>query len=656
MTLRDPDQPSSERRYPIGAELQGDGVHFRVWAPDVAELSVVLDDGAAHALTKDERGYFAGAVAGLGHGSRYAFVLDGSAPIPDPASRFQPDGPLGFSMVVDPGRFTWTDQDWPGVEEPVVYELHIGTFTPEGTYAAAIGKLGHLAETGITMIEMMPVSEFAGTFGWGYDGVDIFAPTRLYGEPDELRRFVDAAHGHGIAVIMDVVYNHFGPVGNYFDKFTRHYFTDRYITDWGRAINYEDEDCFGVREFVTSNARYWIDEFHMDGLRLDATQNIYDFAEGREHIVSAVGRAARKAGGKRYIFVVAENEPQEARLVRDYEKDGFALNAIWNDDFHHSCRVALTGRNEAYLGDFKGTPQEFVSAAKYGFLFQGQRSFYQEQARGTFSKDLTPGHFVVFIQNHDQIANSGHGLPMSRLAGPAELRAMAALLILGPNLPMLFQGQEFNSTRPFLFFAELTPDLADPVANGRANFLAQFPSLAFPAVQRTLARPSDPDVFARCKLDWSELERHRETHELYKDLLRLRRDDAGLRHARRTGRIDGAVLSDRAFLLRFFGEDGDDRLLIVNLGPDLLMNAVPEPLVAPPEGRDWTLLWSSEHPAYGGEGQQRVGGPEVAWTMPGHATSLLAPGKPSAARKTEREKALHVVAIRQKALADAGQL
>jgi maltooligosyltrehalose trehalohydrolase len=595
-----PKRPS--RRLPVGAELTAAGTSFRVWAPSRKQVSVVIEDRGEFALAREDNGYFAGEVPTVAAGARYRFRLDrGDTLFPDPASRFQPDGAHGPSVVVDPGRFAWSDAGWQGtgLEGQVVYEMHVGTFTPEGTWAAAAKLLPRLKEVGITLIEMMPIAEFPGKFGWGYDGVDLFAPTRLYGEPDDLRRFNDAAHAIGLGVILDVVYNHFGPDGCYLREFSPHYFSTRYPGDWGEPVNFDGEDALGVRDFVTANAHYWIEEFHFDGLRLDATQQIYDSSP--RHILAEIAVAARDAAGKRSIVIVAENEPQETRLVRTPEHGGYGLDALWNDDFHHAAKVAMTGRREAYYTDTAGVPQEFISAAKYGYLFQGQRYSWQEQNRGTPALDLPPQHFVLFLENHDQIANSARGERMHFLTSPGRARAMTALTLLLPGTPMLFQGQEFWSSSPFLFFADHKSDLAKLVERGRLKFLSQFRSLAGEKMAAVFAPPADPATFARSKLDWSEFDKHTEAVALHRDLLTLRREDKVF--ARQTkGGVDGAVLAPEAFLIRFFGGGGDDRLLLVNLGPELTFSSVPEPLLAPPREREWQVLWSSEDPRYGGSG------------------------------------------------------
>src|SRR5438067_11150176 len=391
------------RRYPIGAELIGpDQAHFRVWAPKAQRVDLVLEGSAAktpgqafQGLEAEEGGYFSGAAkAGAGH--RYRFRVNNNF-YPDPASRFQPDGPHGLSCIVDPARFQWSDSQWPGpaatgLKGQIIYEMHIGTFTKEGTWRAATEQLAELARIGITVIEIMPIADFPEKFGWGYDGVNLFAPSHLYGTPDDLRGFIDRAHSLGVAVILDVVYNHFGPDGNYLGIFSADYLIREKENEWGNAINFDGPNSRSVREFFITNGRYWIEEFHFDGFRFDATHAIRDGSN--EYIIGAVGRAAREAAGERAILLIAENDLQEAKLMRrrglEYRRQatprdsilppdrvnaepqtaGDDLDGMWNDDFHHSAVVALTSRNQAYFADYLGTPQEFLSAAKYGFLYQ----------------------------------------------------------------------------------------------------------------------------------------------------------------------------------------------------------------------------------------------------------------------------------------------
>lgn len=613
--------------YPVGAQVASDGTHFRVWAPEHSSVQVFIQGGKElhHELERRDAGHFEGLALGVGDGARYGFLLDGEGPFPDPASRYQPDGAEQLSQVVDAARFHWTDQSWRGVriEGQVMYEMHIGTFTTQGTYCAAAERFKELADLGITLLEIMPVSEFPGNFGWGYDGVDLFAPTRLYGTPDDLRRFVDQAHSVGLAVILDVVYNHVGPSANYLPKFSPCYFSKKHKTDWGEAINYDGDCSAPVREFFSSNAAYWIQEFHFDGLRLDATQNICD--DSSDHILALIARKCRRASENREIILVAENEPQHARIIRCPEQGGYGLDALWNDDFHHTAIVAATGSREAYFFDYLGSAQEFVSAAKYGFLYQGQWYSWQKKRRGTLALDIKPSAIVNFLQNHDQISNFWRGLRLHLVTSSGRYRALTALLLLLPSTPLLFQGQEFAASAPFVFFADHEPALAKTVRRGRTEFLSQFRSFATAAAAPGLQcfDPADPKTFAQCKLDYAERETHKEAFQLHTDLLRLRREDPVL--SRQSRHLDGAVLADETFVLRFFGDSvNGDRLLVVNLGRYLPFNPSPEPLLAPPESAEWRILWSSEDRQYGGDGTAALDS-DLNWLIPPHCAVLLAP-------------------------------
>ncbi|MGH7835492.1 MAG: malto-oligosyltrehalose trehalohydrolase, partial [Candidatus Binatia bacterium] len=485
-----------ERRLPVGAEsLPRGGVHFRVWAPRARTLIAIIEQGDGRSrsveLRSEGNGYFSAYSAAAKAGDLYRFSVNGeSGRLPDPASRFQPEGPLGPSMIIEPREYRWRDAGWAGVglEGQVFYEMHIGTFTPEGTWKAASRELAELKDLGITALEIMPVHDFCGRYGWGYDGVDFFAPTRLYGRPDDFRAFVDQAHSVGLGVILDVVYNHAGPAGNLLKNFSADYFTDRHATEWGEAINFDGPGSGPVREFFISNAGYWIDEFHLDGLRLDATQNIYDCSEN--HILAEITKRVRQAAAPRSTILVAENEPQNTRLIRPAEEGGYGIDAVWNDDFHHSGIVALTGHNEAYFSDHLGKPQEFISAAKRGYLYQGQHYSWQKQRRGTPTTGLNPAAFVHYLQNHDQIANIGRGWRIHRQSHPGTYRAMTALFLLMPETPLLFQGQEFAATAPFVFFADHEPELAAKVKEGRFEFLSQFPGSGSPGMQPYLPDPT----------------------------------------------------------------------------------------------------------------------------------------------------------------------
>jgi len=611
------------RRFPLGAELRPEGVHVRVWAPQQRDLSVHVEGGDSWPLKRDDAGYYSGLVPGLAPGGLYRLILDDGTAIADPASRFQPEGVTGPSQVVDPDAFSWTDANWTGPQRDrlVVYEMHIGTFTRAGTWAAATQELPELAAVGITALEVMPVAESPGRWGWGYDGVLLFAPWHRYGTPDDFRRFVNEAHRVGLSVVLDVVYNHLGPDGNYLARLASAYFSREHRTDWGEALNFDGPDNGPVREFFLSNARYWIEEFHLDGLRLDATQDIHDRAAPGQHILTEIGRVCREAAHHRSVVLIAENEPQRSELCRPADQGGYGLDALWNDDFHHTAMVALTGRREAYYTDYLGEPQEFVSAAKYGYLYQGQWYSWQQDRRGTPGFDRSSEQFITFLQNHDQIANSFAGLRAHQLGSPGRYRALTALLLLGPGTPMLFQGQEFAASTPFLYFADHNPDLAQRVAEGRRAFLAQFPSLNNPDSQRHLRDPADPETFESCQLDLSERLEHAAQYQLTKDLLALRHVESCFRTQGRRG-LDGAVLADEAFLLRYFCQDGSDRLLIVNLGRELRLASLPHPLLGCRRDQAWQILLSTEAPDYGGSG---IGPLETdsGWLIPAESALFL---------------------------------
>ena len=612
------------RRYPVGAEVARGGTHFRVWAPIRSRAEVLIEGGATVELKAEGGGYFSALVPGVGDGARYRYRLDGGGLLlPDPASRFQPEGPHGPSQVVDPTRYEWKDKGWRGItdEGQVLYELHLGTYTPEGTFASAARHLHELAELGVTAVEIMPVAAFPGKFGWGYDGTCLYAPTQLYGTPDDFRRFVDAAHALGLGVILDVVYNHFGPDGNYIREFAPQFLSTIHKTEWGDPFNFDGPDSGPVREFFIANAAYWIDEYHLDGLRLDATQAIFD--DSPSHVVAELTDRARAAGAAagRSIFVMAENEAQDPSQVRPRDGGGCGLDAVWNDDLHHSARVALTGKNEGYFMDYCGSPQELVSAAKWGFLYQGQQYRWHNRRRGRPAFDIPRHRFVAFLENHDQIANSGRGYRVNQMTSPARFRAITAYLLLIPATPMLFQGQEYASTSPFLYFADHNPELSAAVFKGRREAMVRFRSQAGDEGMSLVPDPSDPKTFERSKLDYSERASRPEWLLLHHDLLALRKADPAFRSATT---LDGAVLGPTAFVLRFFVPNDGDRLLIVSLGRDLHLNPAPEPLLAPPEAHlDWYPIWSSEAPKYGGHGTAPLD-TEDNWYIPGEAAVVLA--------------------------------
>ena len=576
-------------------------------------------------LKRERGGYFSVFVPELPTGSLYSYCLgDSEKCLPDPASRFQPHGAEGPSSIVD-SYFEWTDQSWPGasLEGQILYEMHIGTFTKEGTFKAAISQLSYLANLGITTIEMMPICEFPGHFGWGYDGVNLFAPFHGYGTPDDLKIFINECHKLKIGIILDVVYNHFGPEGNTITQFTQKYLNPAEETEWGDAINFDHPSC---REFFLTNARYWIEEFHFDGLRVDATPWFY--CKTKEHILAALTKAARAASSKN-IIVIGEDETQDATLLKKYEEDGYQFDGVWNDDFHHSACVRLKGKREAYYTDYLGAPQEFISALKYGYLYQGQHYTWQKRGRGSPTLNQPASSFIIFIENHDQVANSGNGKRLYQVSDPGNYKAISSLLLLGPNTPLIFQGQEFGSSVPFLYFADHKEDLNLMIKKGRTQFLSQFSRLRTKnIISDQFPDPSDPMTFSACKLDFTDRVKNHELYHLYSDLIALRKEDPVFKNIK----VDGAVLGTDAFLIRFFGKEYGDRLLLINFGIDLDLRPGPEPLLFAGENVDWEILLSTESVEYGGEGTPSLITP--TWRLPAHSAVFLKTRQ----KESDREK------------------
>jgi maltooligosyltrehalose trehalohydrolase len=619
--------PVATRRLGFGAEPFEAGVRFRVWAPKCRRVQVEFVDSSTEPLdlSPEQDGYFAALASGTVPGALYSLRLDGSdIGLPDPASRFQPHGPRGPSQVVDPRAFRWHDDRWPGLSRrrQVLYELHVGTFTPQGTWCAAQEQLGRLADVGITALQIMPVAEFPGRFGWSYDLANLFAPSHLYGEPDDFRAFVDAAHQAGVGVILDVIYNHVGWVGEgLLRPFSDAYFSTRHKNEWGAPLNFDDAGAHGVRAWVLDNVRYWIDEFHLDGYRLDATQAICD--ESPRNIMLEIARAARAAAGERNVLILGESEPQTTALLRSGAEDGCELDALVNDDFHHAALVRLTGRREAYFTDYTGNAEEFLAAARWGYLFQGQRYAWQRKARGTPAFDIEAPRLINYLESHDQLANSLDGVRVCQRTSPARYRAMTALLLLGPQTPMLFQGQEYGATIPFLYFNDSDAPQADAVRRGRAEFLAQFPSLAHAETQASLPDPCHEATFLKCKLPVAEQVSENPTYRLHRDLLQLRRDDPVLSvHDAR--QLHGATLGTHAFLLRYLTPGGGTRLVVFNFDCALRLASIANPLVAAPCNMRWQILWSSEDARYGGHGTPELDRAD-GWHIPGECAVVLHP-------------------------------
>jgi maltooligosyltrehalose trehalohydrolase len=610
----------------LGAHVDGSGVTFTVWAPRLRETAVVLDDGHRIPLRAMENGYFSETVPDAHAGQRYWFTVPGGRR-PDPTSRFQPEGPSGPSMVIDPAAFPWTDADWAGAPLPhrhVLYELHVGTFTRAGTWDAARQRLPALARLGVTTLEIMPIAEFPGTFGWGYDGVFLCAPYHRYGDPDAARRFVDGAHRLGLAVILDVVYNHLGPSGSVLHDFSDWYFSQE-ETEWGRGFNVDGEHADAVRLFMRANVRHWVREYHFDGLRFDATHAIAD--RSPEHIVSELARCARAEARPRRVFMVAENEPQDIALLRTNGSGPGGVDALWNEDWHHAAFVALTGDSDAYFTDYEGTASEFAAMARWNLLYQGQWYSWQRKGRGTDARDLSSSAFVCFLENHDQVANTGRGLRLHQFVHQGRWRAAVSLLLLGPSLPMLFQGQESATGAPFTYFADHDEPLAEAVRAGRLEFLSQFPALLDPSVQRSLPDPADASAFRACRLEWPEGRAAGDSWRLHRDLIALRRSDPVLQHVGTPDVQTASAALDRSVVLVRYRTGADERMVLVNLGPKtrLRMN---DPLLAPSFGRPWVVRWCSEHADYGGRGMAELRA-DGRWALQAHCAWLLQPRSPA---------------------------
>ena len=517
----------------FGAIPSGDGVLFRIWAPDVRSISLELLDGRAagtHPLAGAEHGTFETWVRGAADGNKYLYVVDDGERLPDPASRFQAEGVHGPSQIVDPGRYRWRDDRWrPGSPlDMVVYELHIGTFTPRGTFTSALERLPYLRDLGVTVIELMPLADFAGMRNWGYDGVSLFAPSRAYGTPDDLRALVDAAHDNGLAVMLDVVYNHLGPEGAYLPRFTRRYHTDRHKTPWGNAVNLDGPESAMARRFIIDNATHWVREYHFDGLRLDATHALLDDTEPNIIIELA---AAVRAVTSRPVFIHAEDDRNLAPMVEDADDGGWGLDGVWADDFHHVLRRMIAGDSHGYFADFAGNAAELAIVLRQGWLYTGQMSVQKKMPRGTDPSAVPMYRFVICLQNHDQIGNRACGDRLHHSVGEDAWRAASVVLLTSAGTPLLFMGQEWAASSPFQYFTDLEPGLGRLVTEGRRAEFAEFPGFSDEIDRRKIPDPQSQSTFAASHLSWGEqvLPMHARALALYRQLLALRREHAGLR-------------------------------------------------------------------------------------------------------------------------------
>jgi maltooligosyltrehalose trehalohydrolase len=541
-----------------------------VWAPAASRVDVELtESGQLLPLTSEGDGVWSSVIPRLPSGTLYRYRLNGELSRPDPYSRSQPSGVHGPSAVVDPDAFEWHDAGWHGVSIHglVIYQCHVGTATPDGTFDSLIDELPRLQKLGVNAIEPLPVAEFPGGRNWGYDGVDLFAPAHVYGGPDALKRFVDAAHDHGLGVILDVVYNHLGPDGNYLRDFATEYFTDRYHTPWGAAINYAGPGSKWVRKLVLDNARYWLREFHVDGFRLDATHAIYD--DSNPHLLAELTQAVRASlPAERQVVLIAETSENDVRYLKPVDAGGFGFDGVWADDFHHSLRRYLAGDHEGYYADYAGTLEEVAICIERGWLYEGQatpRTAFKTP-RGTPARNCPPEQFVYAIQNHDQVGNRAFGERLHHQIDPDRYRAASTLLLFLPYTPMLFMGQEFGASAPFQFFTEHDPELGKLVTAGRRKEFQAFSAFANPATRERIPDPQAASTFLNSKLHVEEADAPPGStlQTLYQRLLELRRTDAVLRDQSRERMQARALTADVLAVRRWLG--GEERLLLANFG------------------------------------------------------------------------------------------
>ncbi|MBV8742948.1 MAG: malto-oligosyltrehalose trehalohydrolase [Sinobacteraceae bacterium] len=603
---------------PYGAQVLTSGeVRFRLWAPAARDVELVLVDSAgarSFPMQSAAEGWFELITAQARAGSRYRYRTDHATEVPDPASRSNPQDVHGPSEVIDPRSFEWDDDEWRGRpwHEAIIYELHLGTFSPEGTFAGAEARLEHLQKLGVTVIELMPIADFPGKRGWGYDGVLLFAPESQYGTPAQLKSLIAAAHRRGMAIMLDVVYNHFGPEGNYLGLYAPQFFTERHHTPWGAAINFDDRGNEWVRRFYVNNTLYWLNEYHFDGLRYDAVHAILD--DSARHILAEIATAARKGTAGRQIALVLENGDNIARWLGPAGGSD-TFDAQWNDDAHHCLHTVLTGETDGYYEDFAEQPlRKLCRSLAEGFVYQGELSRHAGEPRGEPSAHLPPTAFVNFLQNHDQIGNRALGDRIGQIVDPEPLQAALAILLLAPSIPMLFMGEEWNAAQPFPYFCDFEPELAHKVRVGRSKEFARFARFQDPAAQAQIPDPTSPDTLTSACLDWSSVTApdHERWLEYYRRLIAIRQRDITPRIPQmgpgRCLRLEGG-----AFAVDWPLHGGPVLHLLANL------TAEPAPVVGTAAGRmifsthpniraavstnelaPWSVTWLLEHGGDGG--------------------------------------------------------
>ena len=611
----------------LGAWRQGNVTHFRVWAPNARQIEVVLETYPGTApvfpIQKSADGYFQGALPEITSGDLYRYRINGHGIYPDPASRYQPRGVHGPSQVIDPGKFAWTDQGWTGIglEDLTLYEIHVGTFTPIGTFTAAAERLPLLRELGVTAVELMPVADFAGDRNWGYDGVALFAPARCYGAPDDLRRFVNRAHELGLAVHLDVVYSHFGPDGAYASAVSPFYLSFRHKSPWGAAINFDGLHSAPVRQFLIESALHWIHEYHVDGLRLDATHAIVD--QSPRHFLAELSGAVRSSlqGSRRRVLLLAEDVRNLAKMVQSEEANGWGMDGVWSDDFHHQMRRCLTGDHDGYFQDFDGTMEDIAATASQGWFYCGQHASFFGQRRGTKPASIPPARLVFFLQNHDQIGNRAFGERLHHSIDLAVYRAAAVLLLLLPQTPLLFMGQEWATSSPFQYFTDHHPELGKLIQEGRRNEFSRFSAFADPQNRDRIPDPQDISTFAASRLNWDErkVQPYLSTLRFYTKLLSLRRTEPALL-ARGRENFEVGALNEAVLLLRRHTPSAPTLLGVIRLhgaGRDNLQGNLLADATKP---RQWELLLTTEDSSFAPDPvplRVELSGPVIEFARPG---------------------------------------
>jgi maltooligosyltrehalose trehalohydrolase len=569
----------------------------------VVELTVGTSgaDSSLRRLTPCPGGYFEATFADVTAGDRYRYVLDGTGPFPDPVSRCQPDGVHGASMVVDPSAFRWSDQAWTGrvLDDLVIYELHVGTFTAPGTFRGVEDRLPSLVDLGVTAIELMPVADFPGARNWGYDGVALFAPARCYGPPDDLRRLVDAAHRAGLAVLLDVVYNHVGPDGAYLYAFSPYYFTDRRPSPWGAGVNVDGDHANEVRAFLIENALHWVHEYHVDGLRLDATHAIVD--ENPRHVLAELSSRVRDTTPDRDVVLIAEDHRNLRRMVEPESAGGWGLDGVWADDFHHQVRRMVAGDRDGYYQDFSGTMKDLAATIRQGWFFTGQHSTYLDEPRGTDPTGIPLERAVVCLQNHDQIGNRAFGERLHHQIDLAAYRAVAVLLLTVPETPLLFMGQEWAASTPFLYFTDHNAELGRLVTEGRRREFGRFQAFTDPAVRERIPDPQASQTFEASRLKWDERQQgpHDAIERLYQALLALRREEPAL-HAGDRSRLEVSALDEGTIAMRRSSEHRSV-LAVVRLTGAGTVDLATAPGVTSREAPGWVALLHTEEERFAAE-------------------------------------------------------